>query len=194
MRLREGFWLMVDKGNGPSGCWPYRGTLSTGGYGLYALSGIREAAHRLAWRLSRRRPVPKRAYICHHCDNPPCCNPRHIYAGTAKSNYRDSVLRGRAAAHIKINAEQARDIRYRVTRGGTWPWYVAKEYGIPISLVARIKKGRWWRGYTEPVYLSTSNAKHSPLRARRYAMRKARLERGFIRVQPGAAHAHSVSE
>lgn len=32
---------------------------------------------------------------CHTCDNPPCCNPAHLYVGTRKQNVADAVERRR---------------------------------------------------------------------------------------------------
>lgn len=34
--------------------------------------------------------------VCHTCDNPPCCNPAHLYLGTAQTNVQDMIDRGRA--------------------------------------------------------------------------------------------------
>jgi hypothetical protein len=34
-------------------------------------------------------------FVLHHCDNPPCINPDHLYIGTKKDNTQDMTARGR---------------------------------------------------------------------------------------------------
>jgi hypothetical protein len=43
-------------------------------------------------------------YVLHHCDNPPCCNPLHLYAGTQRQNIHDAIARGRFSPPPRRNA------------------------------------------------------------------------------------------
>ena len=53
-------------------------------------------AHVLAWVESRGHLPPQdKPSILHHCDNPPCVEPCHLYAGTISDNTADMVSRGR---------------------------------------------------------------------------------------------------
>jgi HNH endonuclease len=52
-------------------------------------------AHRLAWEIANGHPVPEDGLICHHCDNPLCVNPAHLYLGTYQSNAQDRADRNR---------------------------------------------------------------------------------------------------
>lgn len=89
------FWLLVDK-RGPDECWPWAGgARSHNGYGEYGhASRGKVRAHRVAYELTHG-PIPDGLSICHHCDNPPCCNPAHLFAGTTLDNARDRAQKGR---------------------------------------------------------------------------------------------------
>jgi DNA-binding XRE family transcriptional regulator len=90
------FWSMVDR-RSESECWPWRGGcwVSEPGvsHGLFSVGTRKELAHRFMLEMSVG-PIGD-LFACHHCDNPPCCNPKHLYAGTAKDNGRDRSERGR---------------------------------------------------------------------------------------------------
>lgn len=79
----------------PEECWPWTNATDPGGYGMLKLGrNTRVAAHRLAFALDRGEPG--KAHVCHRCDNPTCCNPNHLFLGTAKTNAEDKVQKGRA--------------------------------------------------------------------------------------------------
>lgn len=97
----ERFWAKVDKSGGPDACWPWTGCRNRQGYGATTLGGKRTGAHRVALALVTG-PIPEGRFACHKCDNPPCCNPAHLYAGTPLDNARDSSRRGRRLRNIEI--------------------------------------------------------------------------------------------
>jgi len=87
------FWNLVQCGS-PEECWPWRGMKDRHGYGVFKLSATAKiTASRLAYILGHGE-IGK-AHVCHHCDNPPCCNPGHLYLGTPATNAQDKVQRGR---------------------------------------------------------------------------------------------------
>lgn len=88
------FWSYVDK-RCPDECWPWTRTRRhRRGYGG-VWDGVRWThAHRVAYRLARG-PIPDGMEVCHHCDNPTCCNPRHLFLGTQLDNMRDMDRKGR---------------------------------------------------------------------------------------------------
>jgi len=76
-------------------CWLWRGGTDGHGYGCLRLLGRTAAAHRVAWML-QNGPVPAGCGVLHHCDQPKCVRPEHLYAGTQGDNMRDMVAHGRA--------------------------------------------------------------------------------------------------
>ena len=88
------FWNRVDLTAGGVACWPWRGRRLRSGYGRLVLRGRQIAAHRIAYELSNG-PVPTGLLVCHSCDNPPCCNPLHLWIGTHQDNMDDMMAKGR---------------------------------------------------------------------------------------------------
>lgn len=81
----------------PSGCWVWMSYVNDTGYGKFTLAGQgTKAVHRLVYSILCA-PIPRGMCVCHTCDNPPCCNPAHLFLGTKKHNTRDMWAKGRAA-------------------------------------------------------------------------------------------------
>ena len=79
-----------------SGCLEYQGARDRDGYGRFWVGSSTVRAHRFA--LARRMGVPPGAYVLHRCDNPPCCNPEHLFLGTNHDNIADRHAKGRDAS------------------------------------------------------------------------------------------------
>jgi hypothetical protein len=96
------FMSHVDCSGGPNACHSWTGNTYKAGYGRFWLSGESHLAHRWILGETLGRPLrwddDLREMACHTCDNPPCCNPRHLYVGDAKTNVRDAIERERHAA------------------------------------------------------------------------------------------------
>lgn len=88
------FWDKVDRSN-PNGCWPWIGARNAKGYGRFWCFGRQVTASRIAWLIANGTEMPADRLACHTCDNPCCCNPDHIWPGTALDNHRDSLSKGR---------------------------------------------------------------------------------------------------
>lgn len=92
------FWRKVNK-DGPimphmdSQCWVWTAPTNSGGYGKIRISSISTLAHRFSYEL-HYGSIPAGLFICHHCDNPACIKPDHLYAGTAIDNAHDVDKRG----------------------------------------------------------------------------------------------------
>lgn len=131
------------------GCWAWTGPRNPEGYGLVSLRGRSERAHRVAWA-TLRWPLRQGEMVLHRCDNPPCCNPEHLFVGDARTNIIDCRDKGRlpdkrgeAHPQSKLTDDIVRDIRFRLSQGerGT---DIARLYGIDKKLVTFVKQGRRW--------------------------------------------------
>lgn len=139
------FWLKVSK-RGPNECWPWTGARTRGGYGHLKLSKSRKVVRASRVSFAIYKGVPKRL-VLHTCDNPPCCNPSHLYDDSHKKNAADMMARGRAR-HLgagrgedhplaKITDAQAEKIKHskRLQRED------AALYGISQVMVSVIRRG-----------------------------------------------------
>lgn len=92
------FLAKVKAGASLFDCWEWQASFRKDGYGQFkAVSGASPiGAHVVAWELWHRRPAPEGLCILHSCDNPKCCNPMHLWAGTHKQNGEDKAKKGRA--------------------------------------------------------------------------------------------------
>jgi hypothetical protein len=88
------FWQNVDQSAGPEACWPWTGSRKDSGYGRLCFDRHQQNAHRVAYQLATGHD-PGDLIVCHSCDNPPCCNPAHLWVGTHGDNARDKVAKGR---------------------------------------------------------------------------------------------------
>lgn len=128
-------------------CIVYTGHLNRNGYGQITVQGKGMTAHRLAYE-THCGPLTPGAVVCHTCDNPPCINPDHLYAGTHADNGRDKRVRRRStfgernAAH-RLTEQQVLDIDRRI-REGEAQRDLATEYGVGQSTVSRIKRRESW--------------------------------------------------
>jgi hypothetical protein len=93
-KQEQAFWRYVKKA-GPDDCWPWKGSRDAFGYGLVCFAGKRYHVSRVLWRLVTGTD-PGQRQVCHECDNPPCCNPNHLFLGDHGDNAADKAIKGRA--------------------------------------------------------------------------------------------------
>jgi HNH endonuclease len=86
------FWAKIDK-RGPNDCWKWLGSINSNGYGIFGKSN--KYAHRHVFYLNTGRKPQSGFFICHTCNNKTCCNPLHLYEGTAFSNMQDILKAGK---------------------------------------------------------------------------------------------------
>ena len=152
--IERRFWSKVDK----SGlCWLWTAFRHPKGYGSYSfrVDARQEtwATHRFAWNLLVGA-IPEGMHVLHHCDNPPCVNPDHLYVGTNLDNVRDRVRRGRSADVQGENDGMAKlkdaDVRriWSLCKQGVSQSRAARAHGIHKATVNDIMHRRTWRHIT----------------------------------------------
>lgn len=134
-------------------CLVYTGHKNSNGYGIVAqmVDGVRQSilAHRLAWSLANGQDPPDGLIVCHSCNNPSCCEPSHLYAGTPKQNSDDKVaagnqsramlgVKGRNHPRATYTQEQIDSAIQLLTTDCNFS-RASKALGIP-----RLTLGRWW--------------------------------------------------
>lgn len=91
-----------------SGCWEWTGSRGHQGYGVCRWMNKTKVIPRISYELFIG-PIPDGLFVLHRCDNPPCFNPEHLFAGTKKDNRLDQIAKGRDpaknASHCKRGHE-----------------------------------------------------------------------------------------
>lgn len=88
------FWNKIEKSS-EEDCWEWKYQRDSKGYGrLNSKLVPTHIASRAAYILTYGH-IPDEILVCHSCDNPPCCNPQHLFLGTEKDNFNDAVSKGR---------------------------------------------------------------------------------------------------
>lgn len=158
------FWPKVNK-DGPiqphcpelGQCWQWIGYVqkrgkNSGGYGRSGGGGSKYCiyAHRGSWIL-HCAPVPENLYVLHKCDNRICVNPSHLFLGTYRDNYYDSLKKGRRVyakgdkqPAAKLSYEKADTIRHRYQAGEHNCNKLAAEYGVSPAAIYFVIQNRSW--------------------------------------------------
>ncbi len=147
-------WSKIDKQTKDE-CWEWQGTKTTAGYGVLRVNYKLNYAHRLMWQLHNRTDIPKKGVICHKCDNPPCCNPAHLFLGSQADNLKDARNKGRLPSiqgerhfNTAITEDNVRQIRYLGYTNMTKK-KIGEKFGISRQAVTDILYKRTW-GHVDP--------------------------------------------
>lgn len=208
MNEEERFWAKVVKHPGDA-CWewtacrfkPPRSNFL--GYGCFSFRRKLQGAHRVSWIL-HNGPIPDGMWVLHKCDNPPCCNPAHLFLGSPKDNVLDMVAKGRNAPprgddnwmrkiegiqagannfNARLTEEDVMKIKPRIL-AGEHQRALASSFGVSVATIAAIAGGTNWNHVPWPEGASFSIDCNRALRSR--GIRKASIAiTGGICVEDG---------
>ena len=160
--LEERFWSHVAKGP-TNECWEWQGTRMANNYGVFTFTRkhTNMLANRVAYYLYYKTFPNK--FVCHKCDNPPCCNPKHLFLGMWADNNADcrSKLRhAHGTTHgsqthpesrlievknplAKLTEEAIRKIR-KLRLNKQHLKAIAQKFGVSETQICGICKRRYW--------------------------------------------------
>lgn len=156
----ERFWEKVKK---TDGCWLWIGGKFKYGYGAFG-GRKHDRAHRVSYEMAYG-PIPHGLFVCHHCDNPACVRPDHLFVGTNNDNIQDSVRKGRRRGapleknwvhlhpnavrgennpNAKLTRAQVENIRKTYVPRKVTRIELASKYGVNKSCIDRILASTSW--------------------------------------------------
>jgi hypothetical protein len=146
----ERYWSLFDRRT-ETECWIWKGTLSRG-YGMFSFKNNEGSwgyvyAHRLAYFLAYGVD-PGAFHVCHHCDNPPCVNPRHLWLGTDADNVHDAIAKGRmfqGERNAKLTGSDVVAIRALHATGLLSYPKIGKQFGVSKTMIGFIVHRQNWK-------------------------------------------------
>jgi hypothetical protein len=150
--LKMRFWSYVDIRE-PNECWPWKGGTFARGYGQFRAGKKKVRANRCAYELVKG-PLGELNSL-HECDNPPCCNPAHLFKGSLSDNSIDRHRKGRAGPFVlrpmrgeenpaaKLCVGQVLEIR-AMKQAGLPQRKIAQIFSLSQSQVGNIVRGESW--------------------------------------------------
>lgn len=149
-RQMRNFWSKVEK---LDGCWNWKASISTNGYGRFKVTGVvTGAAHRISWMINKGA-IENGKHVCHHCDNRKCVNPAHLFLGTRLENMQDMARKDRStfgekSARSIFTSSMISEIRSKKKRDKISNPSLAIKYGVTTTCIWQIVNRKTWRRVT----------------------------------------------
>jgi hypothetical protein len=145
------YWKNVRKGENENDCWIWIGPTDSRGYGSLKIGESIKSTHRIAYEWEYG-PIPSGMLVCHHCDNPPCVNPKHLFLGTHQDNVDDMKSKSRDAkggdfSFTKLKDDDIRAIR-RMYKNGCSQQEIADHFMVTQGNISAILTGKTWKHIT----------------------------------------------
>lgn len=144
------FWSRVDL-QGYNDCWPWKASTHTKGYGQVGLTVDghfrMHRAHKVAYEIINDMMIRPWVHGLHSCDNPICCNPRHVFLGTNLDNMRDRDAKGRQARGSRVGTSkltEAKVLRIREQLKTMSLAAIAAIHGVTNMSIYQIQQRQTW--------------------------------------------------
>jgi hypothetical protein len=136
------------------GCWEWRGTVLTSGYGQIRQNNEPITTHRASW-IVHRGPIPSTMFVLHKCDVRHCINPDHLFLGTQSDNMRDRTNKGRDGVkygtghwNSRLRPQDIKKIRELSASGLHNGKQLAAMYAVHPVTISNILLGKTWKHVT----------------------------------------------
>lgn len=132
-------------------CWEWKGNRKFGTkYARFNVPGLgnKARAHRFIWIVlfNHKFIPPDNVQILHACDNPPCVNIWHLFAGSHESNMYDRRMKGRGSqVGTRYTIKTASQVRRLYVTKKYTIGDLARKFGSSESPVNFILRGMSWR-------------------------------------------------
>lgn len=144
-----------------TGCWEwtgYRQGKPKFRYGRVTIARKGYWVHRLVMQLWKNFDYDSSLRVLHKCDNPPCCNPAHLFTGTLSDNTRDMHAKGRAKAISgeksligKLTAKKVKAILTSIDSGEI-KRRIAERFNVHPTTITELGQGKYWKSVWEEHY------------------------------------------
>ncbi len=152
----ERFWAKVERRR-KNQCWLWLASLRGRGYGQFGgplCHGAHGAAHRISW-LIHFGPIPDGLFVLHHCDNPRCVNPSHLFLGTHQDNMADRDAKNRVAhgeRHYRATTSAAKvGMARRMFSAGSSIAEITAATSLSRRILKRVIEGKQWKRAPGPI-------------------------------------------
>lgn len=148
--IEEDVWKHIDK-KGEDDCWEWMGYKNQDGYGQMKINYKTCHVHRLVYKQTRGS-IPNKICVLHTCDNPSCCNPKHLWLGNHDDNMRDKKEKGRGRTgrgekhgSAKLTERDVLEIKEKYLTGKYSQVKLGEEYAVNRSTIYRIIYQKCWK-------------------------------------------------
>jgi len=153
--VRE-FFHYIIQGKNPNDCWSWR-SHRVHGYPVLRFNGRLVKGSRLSWEVHSGLPLKDGYIMCHNCNNPECCNPRHVEPDTHQRNMdymnecgRSVHPKGEELAS-KLTEAGVVQMRLDYATGHYSLRTLGQKYGVSKTHARYIVSGRKWKSANGPI-------------------------------------------